>query len=98
MGAWGTHPFGGYPIFIARSTIKSFKTIGKSRAKGDDMLKTGQKRGDYALHRMSLTIDRILGNGSKEEKAQTIKWMGAWQARHAAFLAEQKLDELRLGR
>ena len=57
------------------------------------MLKSSQQRGDYALHRMSLAIERVLGSGSKEEKLQAVVWLGVWQARHAVFLG----GKLRVG-
>ncbi len=48
------------------------------------MKRVGQQRRDYALHRMSLAIDRFLGTESKQEKAQAVWWLAAWQAVHEA--------------
>ena len=54
------------------------------------MAKTRQQREDYALHRMSLAIDRILGGGSNKEKLQATQWIRVWKACHAAYLAAHK--------
>jgi hypothetical protein len=54
------------------------------------MVKTRQQREDYALHRMGLAIERILGGGSKEEKRQATWWIGVWKACHAFYLAKHK--------
>ena len=58
------------------------------------MVKTIRKREDYALKRMSFAIERILGEGSTEEKAQAVLWIAAWKACHAAHLAAHKLRTL----
>ena len=50
------------------------------------MKKVGQQRVDYALHRMGLTIERLLETEAKEEKAQAVRWMAAWKAMHEKAL------------
>lgn len=57
-------------------------------------MRTIQQQKDYALHRMEIAIERFLGNRSKEEKAQTIKWVSAWKGLHAALLLVRKPDSL----
>ena len=54
------------------------------------MVKTRQQREDYALHRMGLAIERILGCGSKEAKRQATVWVGVWKACHAFYLVTHK--------
>ena len=44
------------------------------------------QREDYALYRMGLAIERILKDGSKEDKAMAIGWVRVWKDYHAVLL------------
>ena len=51
------------------------------------MKKASPQQLDYALHRMSLAIDRLIRNEAKEEKARAVRWLAAWKAWHLAAAA-----------